>query len=453
MRLFDTYTRELVELPPPPGPIRMYFCGPTVYQRIHIGNARPFVLSMWLKRWLEQAGYDVRLAENITDINDKIYAAAPGASAALAAEASRWYIEDTDLLGLGRPDHEPKATETIPEIVELIGRLVDRGLAYPAGGDVYFRVAAWPDYGRLSGRLGDADSMRNPSEESERAELKEDPRDFALWKAHKEGEDTWWDSPWGRGRPGWHIECSAMSETLLGLDFDLHGGGSDLVFPHHENEIAQTEAGRGKPLARLWMHNGMVRFEEEKMAKSVGNVTLLGDALDRHGRDALLMYFLRGHYRQPLAYSDELVEDAARAVERIANFCRSLRSSEPDPAPRPSVESHREAFFEALRNDFNTPRALAELFELISDVNREGFSANVEPALAEMLEVIAFEHLLEEEAPVDEELLKLAAERDEARRTRDFDRADRVRDELRDRGYEVRDTPEGPELVPISQRG
>ena len=187
MRLFDTYTRGLVELPSPPGPIRMYFCGPTVYQRIHIGNARPFVLSMWLKRWLEQNGYEVRLAENITDINDKIYLAAPGRSAELAAEASRWYVEDTDLLGLGRPDHEPKATETVPEIVDLIGRLVDRELAYPAGGDVYFRVARFPEYGRLSGREGDHEALHNPSEEAERDELKEVPRDFALWKAHKEG--------------------------------------------------------------------------------------------------------------------------------------------------------------------------------------------------------------------------------------------------------------------------
>jgi cysteinyl-tRNA synthetase len=244
-----------------------------------------------------------------------------------------------------------------------------------------------------------------------------------------------------------------MAETLLGLDFDVHGGGSDLVFPHHENEIAQTEAGRGRPLARMWMHNGMVRFEEEKMAKSVGNITLLGDALDRHGRDALLMYFLRGHYRQPLAYSDELVEDAGRAVERVANFVRSLRNSDVEYAARQTVAAHREAFFDALRNDFNTPKALAALFELISDVNREGFSADVEPALAEMLEVIGFEHLLEDEAPVDEALLRLAAERDEAWRTRDFDRADRVRDELRERGYEVRDTPDGPELVPIHERG
>src|SRR4051794_1662439 len=292
------------------------------------------------------------------------------------------YRSDTDRLGLGRPDREPLASETLKEIVDLIAALIEGGHAYPSNGDVYFSVRSFPEYGKLSNRRLEDLAPGEQGEPDEDAALKRDPLDFALWKAHKPDEDTWWESPWGRGRPGWHIECSAMAETFLGLDFDLHGGGSDLLFPHHENEIAQTEAGRGKPLARLWMHNGMVRFEEEKMAKSVGNITVLGDALDRHGRDALLMYFLRGHYRQPLAYSDELVEDAGRAVERIANFCRFVRREEVEPAAGQAVTEHREAFFEALRDDFNTPRALAALFELITDVNREGLSADVEPALA-----------------------------------------------------------------------
>src|SRR5689334_7506235 len=207
MRLFDTYTKSLVELPPPPGPVRMYFCGPTVYARVHIGNARPYVLGMWLRSWLRERGYDVTLVHNITDVNDKIYDAAPGASAALAEQASGWYLEDTGDLGLGRPDELPKATEHVPGIVRFIEELVSAGHAYPAGGDVYFRVASFPDYGALSGRL-DESSARNPSEEEEQTDLKEDPRDFALWKATKEGEDTSWDSPWGPGRPGWHIECS-----------------------------------------------------------------------------------------------------------------------------------------------------------------------------------------------------------------------------------------------------
>src|ERR671934_2099602 len=278
MRLYSTLAREKVELPPPPGPIGIYTCGPTVYQRIHVGNARPFVLSMWLKRWLERRGYEVRLVENITDVNDKIYDAAPDGSAELAARATQWYVEDTDLLGLGRPDVEPKATETVPEIIALIEELVAGGYAYEADGDVYFRVARFPEYGRLSNQRPDQ------MEEQEPNPRKEDPRDFALWKANKPAEDTWWDSPWGRGRPGWHIECSAMAEKAFGPVFEIHGGGLDLVFPHHENEIAQTEAA-GHEFARIWMHNGLLEFTGEKMAKSVGNFVTLRDAIDEWGRE------------------------------------------------------------------------------------------------------------------------------------------------------------------------
>ena len=350
MRLYDTATRGLRELPPPPGPVRMYFCGPTVYQRIHVGNARPFVLSMWLKRWLEHGGYEVTLVENITDVNDKIYAAAPGASAKLAADASDWYVEDTSGFGLGRPDREPKATESIPEIVAMIEQLVAGGHAYPAGGDVYFRVASFPDYGKLSGRHGDEEATRNPSEEDEAGELKEDPRDFALWKAHKEGEDTWWDSPWGRGRPGWHIECSAMAETHLGPVFEIHGGGIDLVFPHHENEVAQSRS-LGHEFAQLWMHNGMLRLAGEKMSKSLGNIVSLREAIETWGRETLLVYFLGGHWRKPLDYSDEVLRQAAAQAESFRNVFR--QPSEPG--------GDWEAFATALDDDFNTPEALAIL--------------------------------------------------------------------------------------------
>jgi cysteinyl-tRNA synthetase len=246
----------------------MYVCGPTVYQRIHIGNARPYVVSLWLKRWLEASGYQMKLVENITDVNDKIYDAATKQSrpsAELAAEAARWYVEDTDRLGLGRPDVEPLATETIPEIVSLIAELVERELAYEAGGDVYFRVAKWPSYGELSGAKLDDMVAQEPSD------LKEDQRDFALWKATKPNEDTSWDAPWGRGRPGWHIECSAMAEKHLGAAFDIHGGGLDLRFPHHENELAQSR-GAGREFARIWAHNGLLQMDAEKMSKSVGNI-------------------------------------------------------------------------------------------------------------------------------------------------------------------------------------
>jgi cysteinyl-tRNA synthetase len=430
MRLFDTYTRGLLELPPPPGPVRMYFCGPTVYQRIHIGNARPFVLSMWLKRWLEQAGYDVRLAENITDINDKIYAAAPGASAALAADASRWYVEDTDLLGLGRPDHEPKATETIPEIVELIGELVERGLAYPAGGDVYFRVAAWPDYGRLSGRLGDADSMRNPSEEAERAELKEDPRDFALWKAHKEGEDTVWDSPWGPGRPGWHIECSAMAEKYLGPVFEVHGGGNDLVFPHHENELAQSR-GVGDEFARLWMHNGMLQLTGEKMSKSLGNIVPLSEAVEEWGRETILLFFMSAHWRKPIDFNDQVLAQARAQAETFRNHFVGLEYEPEQP--------DREALARVLDDDFNTPEALA----LFHDWRTRGRSGSLRWGL----ELFGLGGLAEA-ASAPAGLVALAEQRSEARASHDFEEADRLRGEIEERGWEVRDVADGFELVP-----
>jgi len=430
MRLFDTYTRRLFELPPSPGPIRMYFCGPTVYQRIHIGNARPFVLSMWLKRWLEESGYDVRLAENITDINDKIYLAAPGRSAELAAEASRWYVEDTDLLGLGRPDHEPKATETVPEIVDLIGRLVDRGLAYPAGGDVYFRVASFPEYGRLSGREGGHEALHNPSEEAERAELKEDPRDFALWKAHKEGEDTVWESPWGAGRPGWHIECSAMAEKFLGPVFEIHGGGIDLIFPHHENELAQSR-GAGSEFARMWMHNGLLELTGEKMSKSLGNIVSLRDAVEQWGREAVLLFFMNGAWRKPIDFSDEVMAQARAQADTFRNYFVGL---EYEPG-----EIERDALARVLDDDFNTPEALA----LFHDWRTRGQTASLRWGL----ELFGLGDLAQA-VSAPEGLVALAEKRQEARANGDFDDADRLRSEIEDQGWEVRDVDGGFELVP-----
>ena len=425
MRLYNTATRKLDDLPAPPGPIRMYFCGPTVYQRIHVGNARPFIVSMWLKRWLEHQGYDVTLVENITDINDKIYLAAPGNSAQLAADAAQWYIDDTEDLGLGRPDHEPKATETIPEIVALIAELIELGLAYPAGGDVYFRVDRFPDYGALSGRLDD--SVRNPSEEEEQTALKESPRDFALWKGHKEDEDTSWDSPWGRGRPGWHIECSAMAEKHLGPVFEIHGGGLDLVFPHHENEIAQSR-GAGREFAQLWMHNGILRFGGEKMSKSLGNVITLRYALDEWGPETLLMLFLGAHWRKPMDYTDETL---AAAKARADGFREVFRNpSEPGGSWDELVA--------ALDDDFNTPEALAVMHEWRDhDLLRRG------------LEIFGLSSLAEqEEAPA--ELDELAQRRAHARSGGDYSEADRLRQEIEAQGWQVRDVAgdSGYRLVP-----
>jgi cysteinyl-tRNA synthetase len=363
IRIHDTLTGEVRPLEPrDSGKVGIYACGPTVYGRIHVGNARPFVVFSLFKRFLEHQGLEAQLVVNVTDVNDKIYDAAREAgvgSEQLAGEMTAHYVRDTDALGVGRPDREPAATGTIDAIVALVQDLIDSGHAYAAEGDVYFRVASFGEYGKLSNRP--LEDMQQ-GEGDDAAALKESPQDFALWKAQKEGEDTAWDAPWGRGRPGWHIECSAMAEEILGVDFDVHGGGSDLVFPHHENEIAQTEAARNKPLARIWMHNGMVRLEGEKMAKSVGNIFLLHEALDQAGRDALIMYFVSGHYRQPLAYSQDALDEAAASVERVRDFARRL-----DPeTPADGIEPYAERFFAALADDFNTPAARAAMFDWIA---------------------------------------------------------------------------------------
>jgi cysteinyl-tRNA synthetase len=422
VRLYSTLTRRKEELPPPPGPIGMYFCGPTVYQRIHVGNAFAVsVLPLWLKRWLEVRGYRTTLVVNITDINDKIYDAAPGASAKLARDATRWYFEDTDRLGLGRPDVEPTAEETVPDQIAMIEELIAGGFAYRVDGDVYFRVTRFPEYGRLSNQRLDQ------LEEQEPNPLKEDPRDFALWKANKPDEDTWWDSPWGRGRPGWHIECSAMSEKHLGPSFDIHGGGLDLVFPHHENEIAQSRS-LGREFARIWAHNGMLSMRGEEMHKSVGNDVSLRDALDRWGRDTLLVFFLTGHWRKPLDFS----EDSMVAAEARAESFREVFRSPSQPAPSDAWQR----FAAALEDDFNTPEALAVLHEWRDH-----------ELLRRALDVFGLASLAEQpEAPAG--VQALARAREEARRRRDFEEADRLRAEIEAAGWGVRDVPEGFQLVP-----
>jgi cysteinyl-tRNA synthetase len=446
IRIHDTLSGELRSLEPgEDGSLGIYACGPTTYARIHVGNARPYVIFMLLRRFLRHQGLDPELVVNVTDINDKIYAAARDAgvrSDRLAVDMTRAYIEDTDRLGLGRPDREPLASETIPEIVALIEALIERGHAYESEGDVYFRVRSFDGYGKLSNRR--TEDM-DQGEEAGTARLKEDPLDFALWKAQKEDEDTAWDSPWGPGRPGWHIECSAMAEKLLGTNFAIHGGGSDLVFPHHENEIAQTEAARGDPLARIWMHNGMVETgPEAKMAKSEGNVFQLSEALDRFGAEAVVNYLVSGHYRQPIAFGEEALEQAVARNERVRDFFRDATRVDGDPDP--AVARIRDAFFEALADDFNTPRAMAELYDLITEGHRRPLRG-AHQAMEEMLEVVGLERLAMPEGRADPEAERLLDERETARAERDFERADRIRDELAARGWEVRDTPDGARLV------
>jgi len=423
MRLYSTLARGLVELPEPPGPVGMYVCGPTVYARAHIGNARPYVLGCWYKRWLRERGYEVTLVHNITDVNDKIYAAAPGASAERAAEATEWYLEDTGRFGLDEVDHWPKVTESMDEIVRFIVDLVGRGYAYEVEGDVYFRVGRFEEYGRLSGQRID----QLEDEEEQPNALKEAPRDFALWKASKSGEDTAWDSPWGRGRPGWHIECSAMAEKLLGPSFEIHGGGLDLVFPHHENEVAQSRA-LGYEFAKVWMHNGMLRFTGEKMSKSLGNVETIEEVLDRWGVETTLLFFLTAHWHGPIDFSYDTMEQARAQWTTLSNAF--VLDDQTDAGPE------WDELVAVLEDDFNTPAALALMHEWrrVRNLDR----------LQKALEIFG---LAPPDAEAPDGIRVLARLRQEARQQRDFTESDRLRAEIEAAGWEVRDEAGGYRLV------
>jgi cysteinyl-tRNA synthetase len=381
---------------------------------------------MWLRNWLRHRGYDATLVHNITDVNDKIYDAAPGASAALAARATEWYLEDTGDLGLGMPDALPKATESIPSIVHFIEQLLERDAAYAVEGDVYFRVAADPGYGRLSGQ-----KPEQVEQGEEPSALKEDARDFALWKAHKPGEDTAWDAPWGRGRPGWHIECSAMAEDAFGPVFEIHGGGLDLVFPHHENELAQSNA-LGHEFARIWTHNGMLQFAGEKMSKSLGNDVSLRNVLDTWRREVVLLFFMTGHWRKPIDFTDETLQ---QAKAQWASFSNALLQ-------RGSADVSDEEWgrlIAVLDDDFNTPEALA----LMHDWRRRGLHAELGKALA----LFGLSTTANEAPP---EVVALAEQRQQARTDKDFAESDRLRDEIAAAGWVVRDEAGGFRLVPRS---
>ena len=464
LRLYDRLRDEIVDVEPStPGVLRVYSCGPTVYGRIHVGNARPYWTAMVLKRASERLlDLPARVAINITDVNDKIYTAAVQQgvpSQELADGMAAAYRADTDGLGLGRPDAEPLASQTIPEIVALIERLIEEDAAYAtADGDVYFSVQAYPPYGELSGQRPDeliAGSRVEPGEG------KRSPLDFALWKANKPDEDTAWDSPWGRGRPGWHIECSAMARAQLGEDFDVHGGGLDLIFPHHENERAQSEAA-GERFARTWMHNGMLRLTGEKMSKSLGNIDGLAEALERVGRETLLVFFAQAHYRSPMDYSDSTLEQASATAAGLREALRNARryaatdGTGSDTAIRTQADAAFKAFAAYMADDLDTPRALAELHVLARALNTAVAGGQADPVavgaaadvLVSALDVLGLASL-DQEAETSEEALALAVERAAARAAGDYARADALRDEIAALGFSVRDTPQGPQVVPL----
>jgi cysteinyl-tRNA synthetase len=463
-QVYDTATRRKQPLlPDGKRDLKIYVCGPTVYDHIHVGNARTFVTFMAFANYLRFSGIDVTLVCNITDINDKIYAAAREqgiSSTELAERATRWYIEDTDQLGLGRPDREPKATDAIADIVALIERLIERGMAYESSGDVYFRVRQFGAYGKLSNRTPE-EQLEGSREDLDGGEHKQDALDFVLWKSAKADDDTSWDSPWGAGRPGWHIECSAMAGTELGDAFDVHGGGLDLMFPHHENEVAQSH-GAGKEFARLWMHGGLLEAGDgEKMSKSLGNFDRLHDVLERMPGWQLVLFFLSASYRNPLAWTEQGLYDAkslgTRITETLRRTERYLASVQTRGAGDETfADSSREweGIHEALRDDFNTAEALKELNGLIYDLNTAvdehatpQLVRNQRKAILEFIDVFGLAALIPEAVDVTAEAQDLIRARDEARAKKNFEESDRLRAELEALGYVVHDTAGGSELT------
>jgi cysteinyl-tRNA synthetase len=447
MILHDTLTNERRELKPAGDTVRMYVCGVTPYSQSHVGHALKAVVFDALRRYLEWRGQPVRHIENFTDIDDKIIARSHELGIPmdeLSEQNIQDYLGQLERLNV-LPAHEyPRVTRMVPEIIEMVQGLIDKGHAYAAGGDVYYRVRSKPDYGKLSKR--DIDELKSGAR-IDPGELKEDPLDFALWKGAKPGEPAW-DSPWGPGRPGWHIECSVMALHTLGEQIDIHGGGADLIFPHHENEIAQTEGYTGKPFASFWIHCALLQMGSEKMSKSLGNIVGIGEALDQYGSDGFRMFVLSSHYRSPATFGAEAMEGARTGAERLREAAFVETHAVPEAKPV-DVGDAKDRFITAMEEDLNTPRALAVLFELARDVNRgraEGLSvAEAQATLRELAGVLGFTlqrapaHVSGAE-PFIELLLELRAD---LRSAKQYSLADRVRDRLGELGIEVKDSPEG----------
>jgi len=459
LRIYNSMTREKeVFVPAVAGDVGVYVCGVTPYDLAHVGHARSALTFDVIRRHLRALGYRVRFVRNYTDVDDKIIARAARTGEPPEAVAERFIgaeRRDMGRLGIEAPDVEPRATEHIPQMIVLIERLLATGVAYEVDGDVYFEVRRFPGYGRLSGR--DLDALRAGAR-VEVDERKRDPLDFALWKAAKSGEPTW-PSPWGLGRPGWHIECSAMSIQYLGESFDIHGGGQDLVFPHHENEIAQSESATGRPFARYWVHNGLVNVGTEKMSKSLGNVMTLEDLLARHEPEAIRLGLLGTHYRHPLDFSPGRIEEAARALERFRSLfgAPDRGGSWPGGEPTPevvagAVSAAEQRFREAMDDDFNTPQALAALFDLartLQVVRGEAGATAIAPGVATLRRLGQALGLFTSDGPggppeeIRTEIERLLGLRAEARRRRAWIEADSLRARLTALGVSVEDTPAG----------
>ncbi|MDD4312534.1 MAG: cysteine--tRNA ligase [Eubacteriales bacterium] len=464
MQIYNTMTRKKEELIPlVPGQISMYACGPTVYNYFHIGNARPFIVFDTLRRYLEYRGYNVRFVQNFTDIDDKMIRRANEEGTTVKELGERFikeYYIDADALGVRRASVNPRATEHIGEIISLVSTLIEKGHAYATpNGDVYFSVRSFDGYGKLSGQ--NIDDLENGAR-VDPDESKRDPLDFALWKAEKPGEPSW-DSPWGKGRPGWHIECSAMSMAILGETFDIHGGGQDLIFPHHENEIAQSEAATGHPFARYWMHNGYINVDNQKMSKSLGNFFTVRDIAKEFDLEAVRMFMLGVQYRNPVNFSREMIQQAQSALERLRTAKERL--AEAQIAPDGTAEDAafidqlldiKARFCEAMDDDLNTADAIGVLFDFARAANtfvnepRGKAAITAGQALFDELTGVLgiLAHEKAEEFPA--EATALLEERQAARKAKNFARADEIRDALKEMGFTVEDTATGPKLKKLS---
>lgn len=453
MQIYNQLKRRKEEFKPiKPGQVKLYACGPTVYSYFHIGNARAFVTFDVLRRYLEFRGYKVDYVQNITDIDDKIIAQSIDEGipfSEIAAKYSRAFVEDSTALGIKTPTHQPKATDVIEDIIAAIAAQIEKGYAYEAQGDVYFDTSALPEYGTLSGKKVEDQMAGARVEENLR---KRNPADFTLWKASKPGEPVW-PSPWGEGRPGWHTECVVMSRKYLGETFDIHGGGIDLIFPHHENELAQALALSGKPLANYWMHNGFLNIDGEKMSKSLKNFFTARDILKEYSAEAIRFFFLSKHYRSPIDFSREIIEESERAVANFYSALKCVDYKGITAIPDDSCNSYKEAFIQAMDDDLNTAKALAVLFELAHQAkNTQLPQPQREQAallLVQLGQVLGFfqdlaSKLCDSLPNLSRQLIELLVHyRDQARANKDWALSDRIRDDLAALGIELKDTPEG----------